>query len=126
MIGLRKVVDLRIYDIPKRTTVVHKAKSEENSFRYTWRNTYYLGKTEIHKSRKFNNTNKKPMVPEVCDDEYLVTLADEITKTDSNLEENLNECEDYICYENNDSSITYFGDNINLLKNRVLLKSRKK
>lgn len=58
MIGLRKVVNLRIYDIPKRTTVVHKVKSEKNAFRYTWRNTYYIGNTKIHRSRRFNNTLK--------------------------------------------------------------------
>lgn len=126
MIGLRKVVNLRIYDIPKRTTVVHKVKSEKNTFRYTWRNTYYIGNTKIHKSRRFNNTFKKPKFVEECDDEYLRTLVDEITKSDETLEEKLNENKDYICYENNDSLIYYFGDHIETLKNKVLLKSRKK
>ena len=45
---------------------------------------------------------------------------------DNLVEEKLNENKDYICYENNDSLIYYFGDHIETLKNKVLLKSRKK
>lgn len=124
MIGLRKVVNLRIYDIPE-TTVVHK-KDDENSFRYSWKNTYYIGNTKIYKSRRFNNTSKKPKILEKCDDEYLKKITDKITKSDNSLEEKLNESEEFICYENDNSSIMYFGEDIECLKNKILLRSKSK
>ena len=55
MNGLRKVVKLRVYDVPNDKVKLNKDKT----YYYNWKNRYFIGNFELHKSKQFNNHTEK-------------------------------------------------------------------
>ena len=68
MIGLRKVVELRIYDNLKNNMVINKEKSNNLTYKYRWKNIYFLCNRKVYESRKYNNTDKRPLFLKKYDD----------------------------------------------------------
>ena len=70
---LRKVVKLRIEDLYGRDMYfkLKKEKSNNISYHYVWNNRYFIGDTEVLRSRSYDNFDKKPLFCRTCDDYYL-------------------------------------------------------
>ena len=109
MIGLRKVVKLRIVDLPEGEMKLNK---DNNNYHYYWKNRYYIGKLELFKSKRYENN----------DDEYLDRLIDSIVSIDNDYEKNIVKENDYLYYANGESSIYYFGNKTNDIKKKILRK----
>lgn len=113
MDGLRKVVKLRIFDIPKDNLKVNK-----NNYQYNWKNRYLLGDVELHKSKQFRSEKNI----EKYNDDYLDKMINRITSDDNNIEDNLSINDDYLIYDGKESSIYYFGDNVDDIKRKIYKK----
>ncbi len=126
MIGLRKVVELRIYDNLKNNMVINKEKSNNLTYKYRWKNIYFLCNRKVYESRKYNNTDKRPLFLKKYDDNYLDFLLDKATEFDGDLSNEIDSEKGYILYINNltGSSITYFGNNCESLKSKILTKKK--
>ena len=126
MIGLRKVVELRIYDNLKNNMVINKKKSNNLTYKYRWKNIYFLCNRKVYESRKYNNNDKRPLFLKKYDDNYLDFLLDKATEFDGDLSNEIDSEKGYILYINNltGSSITYFGNNCESLKSKILTKKK--
>lgn len=126
MIGVRKVVELRIYDNLKNNMVINKEKSNNLTYKYRWKNIYFLCNRKVYESRKYNNTDKRPLFLKKYDDNYLDFLLDKATEFDGDLSNEIDSEKGYILYINNltGSSITYFGNNCESLKSKILTKKK--
>ena len=116
MIGLRKVVKLKIYDMPKGMAQINK---NNNTYQFYWRNKYYIGNTELFKSRRFDNMVKKPLLRNKCKDEYLDKMINYISSNDNNPDDNIVTDKDFLFYAGGDSSIYYFGKDLDNIKKKI-------
>lgn len=119
MIGLRKVVRLRIFDLPECNSELNK---DNNAYNYSWKNKYYIGNTEIHKSKRYDNIVKKPLLCNNCDDNYLDKMIDYISSDDENVDSNIVFDDDYLFYDGGESSIYYCGNNVDKIKKKIYKK----
>ena len=126
MIGLHKVVELKIYNNLKNNMVINKEKSNNLTYKYRWKNIYFLCNRKVYESRKYNNTDKRPLFLKKYDDNYLDFLLDKATEFDGDLSNEIDSEKGYILYINNltGSSITYFGNNCESLKSKILTKKK--
>lgn len=124
MIGLRKVVKLRIEDIPDKRLKLDKEGSSKKTFHYTWRNRYYIGNYELFKSRVFNDTDKKPLFARECDDEYLQNLAQVFMERKKDLEEKIDTTVGIMYFKDNGSKLYYVGNKKEDLKQKILKKTK--
>lgn len=148
---LRKVVKLRVYDLPQKKSTINKEESSEIAFGYTWRNRYYIGKEEIHKSASYNSEQKErqPLLFRIngieCNNDILRLMVGELIDSEESIEEEITdskrrakkindkrkksdsqkaEDEGYIYYVNEDGSlISYFGSHIEEFEEKILRKS---
>ena len=118
MNGLRKVVKLRVYDVPNEKVKLNKDKT----YYYNWKNKYYVGNFELHKSKQFNNHTKKNLFNKKYDDKYLDKMIDMITAKDNNIEDNILCYDDFLMYAGEESSIYYFGNNVEDIKKKIIKK----
>ena len=116
MIGLRKVVKLKIYDMPKGLAQINK---NNNTYQFYWKNKYYIGNTELFKSRRFDNMVKKPLFKDKCTDNYLDKMISFISSNDKNPDENMITDKEFLFYAGGDSSIYYFGKDLDNIKKKI-------
>lgn len=149
--GLRKVVKLRVYDLPQKKSTINKEESSEIAFGYSWRNRYYLGKEEMHKSAPYNSENKQkqPLLMRItgqeCNNEHLRQMVEKLIDSEESIEQEIAEsnarmkkaqaaqdetgvrrvgADGYIYYVNEDGSlISYFGSHIEEFEEKILRKS---
>ena len=121
---LRKVVKLRIEDLYGRDMYfkLKKEKSKDISYHYVWNNRYFIGDTEVLRSRSYDNFDKKPLFCRSCDDYYLEDLISDITKNDNNIKDNISEDEWYLLYSKDDSKINYSGRHVKDIKKKIMMK----
>lgn len=106
--------------------VINKKKSNNLTYKYRWKNIYFLCNRKVYESRKYNNTDKRPLFLKKYDDNYLDFLLDKATEFDGDLSNEIDSKKGYILYINNltGSSITYFGNNCESLKSKILTKKK--
>lgn len=149
--GLRKVVKLRVYDLPQKKSTLNVEESNEIAFGYSWRNRYYLGEEEIHKSAPYSSENKQkqPLLMRItgqeCNNEHLRQIVGKLIDSEKSIEQEIaksnarmmNEqtaqdetgvrrvgADGYIYYVNKDGSlISYFGSHIEEFEKIILRKS---
>lgn len=121
MIGLRKVVKLTIYDLPKEKIALNK----EKTFGYSYRTRYYIGKEEIFKSRVINHEKRKKLFSKELNDECLSSLIQKIVESPEDLETSFTYDENGLMYfGENGSKIIYYGNRKEELKNKLLSKRK--
>ena len=115
MMGLRKVVELRVYDMPSGMVI----NKDNNSYQFYWKNAYYIGNTEIYKSKLYNNITKKPLLCNRCDNDYLNKMIYNIASKDSNPDNNIVEDDELLFYAGGESKIYYFGKDKANIKQKI-------
>ena len=114
MNGLRKVVKLKVYDIPESKLTLNSGKN----FFYNWRNNYYIGNFKLYKSKQFNNFKNNGKY----NDKYLDKMIKKISINDDNKNDNIVLDRDFLFYTNGESSIYYFGKNRDIIKSKIYKK----
>lgn len=113
MDGLRKVVKLRIFDIPD-----DNLKVDKNNYQYNWKNKYFIGKFELHRTKQYRSENNE----DKYNDNYLDKMINKIVLNDNNIEDNLFVDDDYLIYDGKESSIYYYGNNVDDIKKKIYKK----
>ena len=74
MIGLRKVVNLKIYDLPKNEVRIKKDGVEPKTFGYSYETKYYIGNGEVLKKRA-NSEKINPLNSKVINGSSLLSIS---------------------------------------------------
>ena len=89
MIGLRKVVNLKIYDLPESEVIVKKDGVEPKTFGYSYETKYYIGNGEFLKKRA-NSEKRNSLSSRKFNESHLVELIRSCVDSREDLEKSLN------------------------------------
>lgn len=121
MIGLRKVVNLKIYDLPKSKAAVKK----ERTFGYSYNTKYYLGKSEIFGTGTIDSEKKSILSPRKFSDEHLTDMIRSSVTSETDLEKVLEIDEKgFMYFDENGTKIVYYGDKKEELKHKLLTRRK--
>lgn len=122
MIGLRKVVSLKIYDLPKKNFKVNKSGETSRKYGYSCITTYYVGNEEVF-SRKANS--EKTIFPRRFDDNRLVEMIINSAENSGELEKSLNSDQNgFMYFGDQGNKIVYYGDRKEELKEKILARRK--
>lgn len=122
MIGLRKVVNLKIYDLPKSKVKVNKNGGEPKTFGYSYEIKYYIGNGEIFKTKAHS---EKSIVPRKFSDEHLVDMIRSSVDSEEELEKSLNdEGNGFMYFSEQGNKIVYYGDRKEELRDKILARRK--
>ncbi len=124
MIGLRKVVNLKIYDLPQNAVIIKKNK-EERTFGYSYSTKYYLGNKELFGTSTISSEKKSQLLPRRFSDRHLTKMIRSAVASEKDLEKSLETDENgFMYFDDNGTKIIYYGDKKEELKDK-LIKTRK-
>lgn len=123
MIGLRKVVNLKIYDLPASKAAVKKEK--ERTFGYSYSTKYYIGKSEVFGTGTVNSEKKSILSPRKFSDEHLTEMIRSSVTSEDDLERVLEIDEKgFMYFDDNGTKIIYYGEKKDELKHKLLAKRK--
>ena len=124
MIGLRKVVRLKIYDLPQSEVVVKKNGVEPKTFGYSYEAKYYIGKEEFFRT-KTHSEKKSSIIPRKFNDTRLVEIIRSSVENEEELEKALNmDGKGFMYFSEQGDRIVYYGDKKEELKDKLLAKRK--
>ena len=124
MIGLRKVVNLKIYDLP-RSKVAVKKNEQERTFGYSYSTKYYIGNSEVFSTGTVNSEKKSVLSPRKFSDEHLTEMIRSSVTSEDDLERVLETDEKgFMYFDENGTKIVYYGEKKDELKHKLLAKRK--
>ena len=124
MIGLRKVVNLKIYDLPKSKVAVKK-NEQERTFGYSYSTKYYIGNSEVFGTGTVNSEKKSVLLPRKFSDEHLTEMIRSSVTSEDDLERVLEIDEKgFMYFDENGTKIIYYGEKKDELKHKLLAKRK--
>lgn len=124
MIGLRKVVNLKIYDLP-RSKVAVKKNEQERTFGYSYSTKYYIGNSEVFSTGTVNSEKKSVLLPRKFSDEHLTEMIRSSVTSEDDLERVLEIDEKgFMYFDENGTKIVYYGEKKDELKHKLLAKRK--
>lgn len=124
MIGLRKVVNLKIYDLP-RSKVAVKKNEQERTFGYSYSTKYYIGNSEVFSTGTVNSEKKSVLSPRKFSDEHLTEMIRNSVTSEDDLERVLEIDEKgFMYFDENGTKIVYYGEKKDELKHKLLAKRK--
>ena len=124
MIGLRKVVNLKIYDLP-RSKVAVKKNEQERTFGYSYSTKYYIGNSEVFGTGTVNSEKKSVLSPRKFSDEHLTEMIRSSVTSEDDLERVLETDEKgFMYFDENGTKIVYYGEKKDELKHKLLAKRK--
>ena len=124
MIGLRKVVNLKIYDLPKSKVAVKK-NEQERTFGYSYSTKYYIGNSEVFGTGTVNSEKKSVLLPRKFSDEHLTEMIRSSVTSEDDLERVLEIDEKgFMYFDENGTKIVYYGEKKDELKHKLLAKRK--
>ena len=123
MIGLRKVVNLKIYDLPKNEVIIKKDGNESKTFGYSYETTYYIGNGELFKTKR--NSEKKSLISRRFSDDHLINMIRSNAESAEELDMSLNsDGNGFMYFSEKGTKIVYYGERKEELKNKLLARRK--
>lgn len=123
MIGLRKVVNLKIYDLPSSKLAVKKGK--ERTFGYSYSTKYYIGNSEVFGTRIVNSEKNSILSPKKFSDEHLTEMIRSSVTSEEELEKVLEIDENgFMYFDENGTKIIYYGEKKDELRHKLLARRK--
>ena len=124
MIGLRKVVNLKIYDLPKSKVRVKK-DGLEKTFGYSYKTKYLLGNSEVFSTGTIDSERKNLLSPRKFSDDHLTQMIRSVIDSENDLEKSLDtEGNGFMYFNENGTKIVYYGERKEELRNKLLTKRK--
>lgn len=124
MIGLRKVVNLKIYDLPKNEVIIKKDGVEPKTFGYSYVTKYYIGNGELFRT-KLHSEKKSSIIPRKFNDEHLIEMIKGNVENYEELEKSLNqEGNGFMYFSEQGTKIIYYGERKEELKDKLLTRRK--
>ena len=124
MIGLRKVVNLKIYDLPKNEVRIKKDGVEPKTFGYSYETKYYIGNGELFRT-KAHSEKKSSINPRKFNDAHLIEMIKGNVENYEELEKSLNqEGNGFMYFSEQGTKIIYYGERKEELKNKLLARRK--
>ena len=124
MIGLRKVVNLKIYDLPQSEAIVKKDGVKPKTFGYSYETKYYIGNGELFRT-KAHSEKKSSIIKRKFSDEHLADMIISSVDSEEDLERSLNvEGNGFMYFSEQGHKIVYYGERKKELKDKILARRK--